>query len=107
MKYLNDSKSFIEYLNDMDGIYKKSEEYNPNKNQKILILFDDVTADMLSNNKSNPIVTESFIRGRKQNICLVFFTQSYFAVPKIIRLNSIHYFCYEICKQKGTSTNFI
>ena len=76
----------------MDGIYKKSEEYNPNKNQKILILFDDVTADMLSNNKSNPIVTESFIRGRKQNICLVFFTQSYFAVPKIVRLNSIHYF---------------
>ena len=49
----------------MDGIYKKSEEYNPNKNQKILILFDDVTADMLSNKKSNPIVTESFIRGRK------------------------------------------
>ena len=60
----------------MDGIYKKSEEYNPNKNQKILILFDDVTADMLSNKKSNPIVTESFIRGRKQNICLVFFTHN-------------------------------
>ena len=46
---------------------------------------------MLDNNKLNPIVTELFIRGRKLNICLVFITQSYFAVPKNIRLNSTHY----------------
>ena len=47
--------------------------------------------DVLDNNKLNPIVTELFIRGRKLNICLVFITQSYFAVPKNIRLNSTHY----------------
>ena len=57
---------------------------NPNKKLKILIVFDDVIADMLSNKKLNPIVTESFIRGRKLNISLVFITQPYFAVPKML-----------------------
>ena len=51
-KYLNDSKAFIEYSNDMDDIYKNIEEYNPNKKRKILILFDDMIADMLSNKKT-------------------------------------------------------
>ena len=76
----------------MNGIYKNIEEYNPNKKQKILIVFDDMTADMLSNQKLNPIVTELFIEGRKLNISLVFITQSFFAVPKNIRLNSTYYF---------------
>ena len=49
LKYLNDSKAFIEYSNDMDDIYKNIEEYNPNKKRKILIVFDDMIADMLSN----------------------------------------------------------
>ena len=96
LKYLNDSKVFIEYSNDMDDIYEKIEEHNSNKKRKILIVFDDMIADMLSNKKLNPIVTESFIRGRKPNISLVFITQSYFAVPKIIRLNSAHYFVMKI-----------
>ena len=48
-KHLNDSKDFIEYLNDMDDIYKYIEEYNPNKKRKILIVFDDMIADMLYN----------------------------------------------------------
>ena len=52
--------------------------------------------DMLSNKKPNPIVTELFIRGRKLNISLVFMTQSYFAIPKNIRLNAIHYFVIKI-----------
>ena len=80
----------------MDDIYKNIEEYNPNKKRKILIVFDDMIADMLSNKKLNPIVTELFIRGRKLNISLVFITQSYFAVPKNIRLNSTHYFVMKI-----------
>ena len=67
---MNDSKAFIEYLNDMDDFYKNIEEYNPNKAHKILIVFDDMIADMLSNKKRNPIVTELFIRGRKRNILL-------------------------------------
>ena len=66
-KYLNDSKAFIECSNDMDDIYKNIEEYNPNKKQKILIVFDDMIADMLNNKNLNLIVTELFIRGRKLN----------------------------------------
>ena len=60
----------------MDDIYKNIEEYNPIKKQKILIVFDDMIAELLSNKKLNPIVTELFIRGRKLNISLVFITQS-------------------------------
>ena len=89
--YLSNSKAFIEYSNDMDYIYKNIEEYNPNKKRKILIVFDDKIADMVSNKKLNPVVTKLFIRGRKLNISRVFITQSYFAVPKNIRLNSAHY----------------
>ena len=75
-------KTFIEYSNDRDNIYKNIEEYNPNKKRKMLFVFDDMIADMVSNKKLNPIVAELFIRGRKLNISLVCFTQSYFAVPK-------------------------
>ena len=65
----------------MNDIYTNIEEYNSNKKRKILIVFDDITVDMLSNKKLNPIVTELFIRGRKLNISLVFITQSYLTVP--------------------------
>ena len=82
LRHLNDSKAFIEYSNDMDDIYENIEEYNPNKKRKILIAIDDVIADMLSNKKCNPIVTELFIRGRKLKISYVFITQSFFSVPK-------------------------
>ena len=58
----------------MNDIYKNIEEYNPNKKRKILIAFDDMIADMLSNKKLNPIVTELFIRGRKLNIFFFFYT---------------------------------
>ena len=100
LKYLNDSKVFIEYSNDIDDIYKNIEEYNPNKKRKVLIVFDDMIADMLINKKLNPIVNELFITGRKFNISLVFVTQSYFAFPKNIRLNSTHYFVMK-CPSKG------
>ena len=63
---------------------KKIEDYNPNKRRKILIIFDDMIADMLSNKKLNPKVTELSIRGRKLNISFVFITQSNFAVQKIL-----------------------
>ena len=96
LKHLNNSEAFIKYSNDMDDIDKNIEEYNPNKKRKILIVFDDTIADMLSNKKLNPIVNELFIRGRKLNISFVFVTQSYFAVPKNLRLNSTHDFVMEI-----------
>ena len=56
LKHLNDSKAFIKYSNNMDNIHKNIEEYNPNKKRKLLIVFDDIIADMLSNKKLNPIV---------------------------------------------------
>ena len=65
LKYLNDSMAFIKNSNDMDDIYKNIEEYNPNKKRQILLVFDDMIADMLSNKKQKAIVTELFIRGRK------------------------------------------
>ena len=86
----------IEYSNDMDDIYKNIEEYNPNKNCKILIIFDEIIVDMFSNKKLNPIVTELFIRSRKLNISLVFITQCYFPLSKLFRLNSTHYFIIKI-----------
>ena len=76
LKCFNDSKPFIEYSDGMDNNYKNIDECNPNKQRKILILFDDMIADILSNEKLNPIVIELFIRVRKVNISLVFITQS-------------------------------
>ena len=95
LKHFNDSKAFIEYSNDRN-IYKNIQEYNRNEKRKILIVFDDMIADMFSNKKLYPIETKLFIRGRKLNIFLVLITQSYFAVPKNIRLNSMHYFIMKI-----------
>ena len=97
---MNDSKAFIELSSEMDDIYKNIEEYNPNKRGKILIVFDDMIADMLSNKKLNPKVTELLIRGRKLNISLVFITQFYFVVSKTIRLNSTHYFVMKISNKR-------
>ena len=75
---------------------KNIDDYNPDKENKILIVFDDMIADMIHNKKLNSIVTELFIRGRKLNISLVFITQSYFKVPKDVRLNTSHFFIAKI-----------
>ena len=75
----------------MDDIYENIDEYNSNKKIEILIIFRDMIADLLSSKKTNLIVAELFITARKLNISLVFITQSYFAVPKTIRLNTRHY----------------
>ena len=94
--HFKDPKTFIEYSNDMQDIYKPIGNYNPNKKRKILIVSDDMIADMINNKKVNPVVTELFIRGRKLNISVVFITQSYFKVPKDVRLNSTHFFIMKI-----------
>ena len=78
----NDPRAYTEYSNDMHNVYKNINYYNPNKENKILIVFDDMIADMIHNKKLDSVVTELFIRGRKLNISLVFITQSYFKVPK-------------------------
>ena len=74
LTHFNDPKAFIEYSNNMQDIYKNIEEYNISKKRKILIIFDDMIADMINNKKLNSVVTELFIRGRKLNISLVFIT---------------------------------
>ena len=66
----------------MQDVYKNIEDYNPGKKRKVLIVFDDMIADMINNKNLNPAATELFIRGRKLNISIFFNMQSYFKVPK-------------------------
>ena len=80
----------------MRDVYKNIGEYNPAPENKILIVFDDMIADMVHNKKLDSLVTELFIRGRKSNISLVFITQSYFKVPKDVRLNTTLFFIAKI-----------
>ena len=78
INHFNDPRAFIEYSNDMRNVFKNINYYNPYKENKILIVFDDMIADMINNKKLNSIVIEMFIRGKKLSISLVFITQSYF-----------------------------
>ena len=96
LDHFDDPKAFMEYSNDMQDAYKNIEDYNPIKKCKILIVFDDMIADMINNKKLNPVVSKLFIRGRKLNISIPFITQSYFKLPKNVRLNSTHFFIMKI-----------
>ena len=96
LTHFNDPKAFIEYSNDKHSVYKNIDNYNLNKENKILIVLDDIIADMINNKKLNSIVTELFIRCRKLNISLVFISQTYFKVPKDVRNNSTHFFIMKI-----------
>ena len=75
----------------MDDVYENINDYNPNWWRKILIVFDDMIADIMTNKEFHAIIKELFIRRRKLNISLVFITRSYFSVPKDVRLNWMHY----------------
>ena len=100
VKHFNDPKAFIEYSNDMNDVHKNIDHYNPDKENKILIVFDDMITDMINNKKLNSVVTELFIRGRKLNISLVFITHSHFSVPKNVRLNITHFFIMKILNKR-------
>ena len=101
MKHLNNPNTFIECSNTIYDVYeniyiykKKNENihgYNSSGKRKILIIFDDMFADIMTNKRFQAIIKELFIRCRKLNISLVFITQSYFSVPKDVTLNSTHY----------------
>ena len=84
----------------MRYVYKNIEDYNLGRERKIVIVFDDMITDMINNKKLNPIVTELFIRGRKLNISIAFIMQSYFKVPKDVRLNSTHFFIMKILNKR-------
>ena len=80
----------------MNDVNENIDLYNPNRQRKVLIVFDDVIADVMTNKNFQSIIKELFIRCREINISLVFITQSYFSVPKDVRLNSTHYFVMKI-----------
>ena len=84
----------------MQDVYKNIEEYNLDQKRKILIVFDDMIADLINDKKINPVVSELFIRGRKLNISFVFITQLHFKVPKDVRLNSTHFFIMKISNKR-------
>ena len=96
IKHLNDPNAFTECLNTMDDVYENIHGYNSSRKRKILIAFDYMITDIMTNKKFQAIVKELFIRCRKLNISLVFITQSYFSVPKDVRLNPIHYLIMKI-----------
>ena len=88
--HFNYPNAFIECSNRMDEVYQNTDDYNPSRKRKNFIVFDDMIADIMTNKKFQAIIKELFIRCRKLNISLVFITQSYFSVPKDVRLNSTH-----------------
>ena len=100
IKHLNDPNAFIECSNTMDDVYENIHDYNSNRKKKTLIVFDDMIADIMTNKKFQSIIKELFIRCRKLSISLIFITQSYFSVPKDVRLNSTHYLIMKINKKK-------
>ena len=96
----DDPKAFSEYSNDMQDVYKNIDEYNSDKERKILIVFDDIITDMINNEKLSSVVTDLFIRGRKVNTSFVFITQSYFKVLKDVKLNTTHFFVMKILNKR-------
>ena len=100
LNYYDDPKAFIECSNDMQDVYKNIDDYNTDKERKILIIFDYMIADMINDKKLNSIVTDLLTRGRKLNISLAFITQSYFKVAKDVRLNSTHFFIMKIANKR-------
>ena len=100
IKHLNDSKAFIQCSNTMDDVYKNIEDYNSSRKRKILVVFDGMIADIISNKKFEAIIKELFIRCSKLNILLVFIRQSYFSVRKDVRLNLTHYLIMKINNKK-------
>ena len=77
----------------MNDVYENIDDCNPNRKTKILIVFDDMIADIM---KFQAIIKELFIRCRNLIISLVLIFQSYFSVPKDVRLNSTHYLIMKI-----------
>ena len=83
----------------MTDVFENIDNYNPLRKLKVIIVFDDMIADILTNKKFQQILEELFIRSRKINISLVFISKSYFSVPKNVRLNCMHYYIMKISNQ--------
>ena len=83
IKHVNNPNAFIKCSNTIDDVYKNINDYNPRRKRKILIVFDDMIADVKGNKKLQAIIKEMFIRCRKLNISFAFITQSYFLFQKM------------------------
>ena len=95
-----DPTAFIKYSNSMDGIFPQVEDYNKKRKRKVLIIFDDMISHVMSDKKAQKILKDLFIRCGKLNISLCFLTQSYFSVPKDIRLNCTHYVLFKLSNKR-------
>ena len=84
----------------MDDVHENIDDYNANRKRKILVVFDDMIVCIMSNNKFQTIIKELFTRCKKLNISLVFITQSYFSVPKDVRLSLTHHLSMKINNRK-------
>ena len=107
IKNLNNRNAFTECSNTMNDVYENIDDYNPSRKRKVLIVFVDMIADIMTNKKFQAIVKELFIRCRKLNISLVFITQSCFSVPKDVRLNSTHYLIMKINNKRELQNQLI
>ena len=100
IKGLNDPKAFVEYSQYMDDVYNNIDDCNPNRKRKILIVFDDMIADIMTNKKFQVLIKKLFIRCKKLNVSVVFITQFYLSVPKEVRLIFTHYLIMKIHNKK-------
>ena len=104
LKNLNDKNAFIEHSNTMDDTLENIEGYNKKRKRKVLIVFDDMISHVISDKKAQQLLKDLLIRCRKLNISLCFFTQSYFSVPKEVRLNYTHDIIFKL-NNKGELQN--
>ena len=100
IKNLNDPLAFIEYSDDMNDVLDDINKYNKNRDKKVLIVFDDMIADIEYNKNFKRIIKELFYRAHKINVSIVFITHSYFRALKDARLNSMHYIIRKINNKK-------
>ena len=100
IKNLSDPQAFIEYSDDMNDVYENINNYNKNRDKKMLIVFDDMVADIEYNKNFKRIIKELFYRARKIDVSIAFITQCYFRALKDVRLNSTHYILTKIVNKK-------
>ena len=96
INFNNDPNAFIEHSNSMDNILSNIEDYNKKRRRKVLIIFDDMISHVILDEKAQQILKDFFIRCRKLNISICFLMQSYFSVPKDVRLNCTHYILFKL-----------
>ena len=100
IEMLQNAKAFIEHSNDMNDVFENINDYNKKRNKKVVLVFDDMIADIEHNKKFKKVIKELFYRARKLNVSIVFIMQSYFRALKDARLNSTHYVLMKIGNKK-------